>query len=273
MLRFLKRRPTTPPTTTVQLSLVTLCEDGYCAVVGESHYQEALLSTSRICFPGPEGRLTFTAALVPELENPYDSNAIAVYSPEGKLGYFSRGTAIDYRQLFAEVARLGYHGAACEAYLTGGTTDKPSFGVVLHLADADSCLAELRGEGFERDDWDAGNELGESDLGFVRGRHYTSYVDDVKELRRAGREEEAEQLLLELVDATESEDAAQRWGVAPWYYEQLAISYRKRGEVRSEIQILERFARQRHAGGVAPPELLGRLEKARTLVQCEEASL
>ena len=43
----------------------------------------------------------------------------------------------------AEVTRVGYQGGACEAYLTGGETDKPSFGVVLHLADAESCLAEL----------------------------------------------------------------------------------------------------------------------------------
>lgn len=143
MLRFLRKRPTTPPTTTVQLSLVTLCEDGYCAVVGESHYQEALRSTSRICSVGPEGRPTFTAALVPEPENPYDSNAIAVYAPEGKLGYFSRESAIDYRRLFTEVTRLGNHGGACDAYLTGGTADKPSLGVVLRLADAESCLAEL----------------------------------------------------------------------------------------------------------------------------------
>lgn len=101
--------------------------------------------------------------------------------------------------------------------------------------------------------------------GFVRDRHYTSYVDTVKELRRAGHEGEAERLLLELVEATESEDEIERLGVAPWYYEQLAISYRKRGDVRSEIEILERFARQKHAPGVMPSTLLNRLEKARAL--------
>lgn len=127
----------------IELSLVELCGDGYCAVVGESHYQDALRGTSRICTVGPDGRSTFTAALVPEPANPYDSNAIAVYSPEGKLGHFSRETALDYRGLFAEVICLGYHGGACEAHLVGGTFDKPSFGVVLHLADPESCLAEL----------------------------------------------------------------------------------------------------------------------------------
>jgi hypothetical protein len=140
MFSLFKRKP---KKSTIKLSLVTLCEDGYCAVVGESHYQDALRATSHLCSVGLEGRPTFTAVLVPEPDNPYDTNAIAVYSHEGKLGYFSRDSAIAYRELFAEVKRLGYQGGACEAYLTGGEADKPSFGVVLHLADAESCLAEL----------------------------------------------------------------------------------------------------------------------------------
>jgi hypothetical protein len=100
-------------------------------------------------------------------------------------------------------------------------------------------------------------------LGFVRGRYYAEYVEDVKALRRSGRETEAERLLLELIDATEAEARANRWGVAPWYYEQLAISYRKRKDPQSEVDILERYARQMHAGGVMPPELIARLGKAK----------
>jgi len=253
----------------IELSLVELCADGYCAVVGESHYQEALRATSRICSVGLDGNSSFTAALVPEPENPYDSNAIAVYSAEGKLGYLSRESALDYGRLFAELIRRGYHGGACEASLTGGTVDKPSFGVVLRLAHAESCLEELCGEDPESDAVDAISELRASGSGLVRGRHYTSYVEEVKELRRAGHEKDAQMLLRELVDATEAEDATERWGVAPWYYEQLAISYRKSGDVRGEIEILERFARQQHAGGVMPPKLLERLEKARTRDQPE----
>jgi hypothetical protein len=42
-------------------------------------------------------------------------------------------------------------------------------------------------------------------------------VKDVKALRRAGHENEAEALLLRLIDAAEAEAAAERWGVAPWY--------------------------------------------------------
>jgi DNA polymerase III subunit epsilon len=90
------------------------------------------------------------------------------------------------------------------------------------------------------------------------------YLEDVKELRRSGHEHKAESLLLELVEATEAEANSEGLGVAPGYYEQLAIFYRGRGDRVSEVAILERFAQQKHAPGVMPPRLLERLEKART---------
>lgn len=260
MLNLFKKKPKA-----VSLRVIELCDDGYCEVVGESHYQDALRATSTICSPGPEGRGAFTAVLVAEPDNPYDVNAIAIYSPQGKLGHLSRDDAIEYHPVLDEIARLGYQGGACTAYLTGGEPAKPYFGVVLQLADPYTCLAELRGEYSADDGYDM--EEDPSGPGFVRGRHYTEYVEEVKELRRAGHEAEAEKLLLELVDATEAEAQAQRWGVAPWYYEQLAISYRKRKDYLSEIAILERFARQVHAPGAASPQLLERLAKARALAQ------
>ncbi len=129
---------------TISLRLIEFCRDGYCAVVGESHYQDALLATSTICEAGPEGRPTFTAVLIAEPQNPYDPNAIAIYSPHGTLGYLSREDALVYHPVLDEVARLGYDGGACEAYLTGGQPDKPFFGVVLRLAEPSECLAELQ---------------------------------------------------------------------------------------------------------------------------------
>jgi hypothetical protein len=101
------------------------------------------------------------------------------------------------------------------------------------------------------------------DVGFVDGRHFTTYVDDVKTLRRYGADEQAEQLLLRLIDASEQEAHAKGWGVAPWYYEQLAIIYHKRRDHMDEIAILERFAQKPHAPGADPPKLLARLEKTR----------
>lgn len=96
--------------------------------------------------------------------------------------------------------------------------------------------------------------------GFVDGKHFTEYVDEVKRLRRDTKSDEAIGLLLKLVDATEADSIVNGCGVAPWYYEQLAICYRKLGRLNDEIRILERFSQQRHAPGVQPPKLLARLQ-------------
>lgn len=99
--------------------------------------------------------------------------------------------------------------------------------------------------------------------GLVDGRHFTTYVEEVKELE--SRDElQAELLLLRLVDATESESKIKDLGVAPWYYERLAIGYRKSGNHEAEVQILERFAAQEHALGVKPAKLLERLRKLKS---------
>lgn len=124
------------------LSLLELPSDGFCAVAGESHYQEALRATKGICSESFEGRPSFTAALVPERDNQYDGNAVAVYSPQGKLGYLPRDRAYEYRELFSELVKRGYHGGGCAAHLTGGGAGK-SYGVVLRIADPDTCLDEL----------------------------------------------------------------------------------------------------------------------------------
>jgi hypothetical protein len=99
--------------------------------------------------------------------------------------------------------------------------------------------------------------------GLVDGRHYTTYVEEVRALKRAGNLEQAATLLLRLVDATEAEARANRWGVAPWYYEQLAIIYAKQKDLASEISILERYERQTKAAGARPSKLGDRLAKLR----------
>lgn len=130
------------PSKEIALSLFELPSDGFCAVAGESHYQDALRATRSICEGEFEGRPCFTAALVPEPENEYDGNAIAVYSPKGKLGYLPRDRASDYSPLFVELTRRGYHGGGCGAHLTGGEPGK-SFGVVLRLSNVDVCIRAL----------------------------------------------------------------------------------------------------------------------------------
>ena len=97
------------------------------------------------------------------------------------------------------------------------------------------------------------------------GGHYTDYVERVKQLKSENRNEEAIKLLLKLVDETEKEAKSQGegWGVAPWYYEQLAILYRKEKQYDHEVEILERYERQPKAPGTGPEKLAERLMKAR----------
>lgn len=112
---------------------------------------------------------------------------------------------------------------------------------------------------------DLGHTNPVSGPGYFNGRHYTTYVTDVEELKRNGLYDDAELLLIELIYAVEAESRSNNLGVAPWYYEELAKIYRKRKDFPSEILILEKFAKLPHAAGVKTPKLLERLGKARML--------
>lgn len=100
--------------------------------------------------------------------------------------------------------------------------------------------------------------------GFYRGRHYTTYVEEVKAFKRAGDYSRAEALLLALVEAVETEARVKRWGVAPWYYDQLALIYRKTRQPERELQIVERYASHwRPKDGPLPARAVAAIEKAR----------
>jgi len=80
--------------------------------------------------------------------------------------------------------------------------------------------------------------------GFYQGRHYSDYVDQVKALKRdEQRSAEAEELLIGLIDAVETEAAEKRVAMAPWYTEQLAIIYHQQQRYAAELAILERYDR------------------------------
>lgn len=237
--------------------LFALPDEGFMRVVGESHYQPALQQMQRHCVPGVDGRPSFAVTLVLEPDNPHDEHAIAVMSAAGQVGYLPRDDARRYGPTLLALRRAGYDGASCRALLNGGSRDKPSFGVTLCVAYPEDCELQL-GLRSENDD--------KPTAGRVRGRHYTDYVDDVKLLRRNGQDAAAERLLLELVDATEEEARFRGTGVAPWYYEQLAIIYRKRKDPAAEVAILERYGRQPSAPGTGAARLAERLAKAKTLL-------
>jgi hypothetical protein len=99
------------------------------------------------------------------------------------------------------------------------------------------------------------------------GEGYVDEVQRVRELKRQGRLEEAEVLLLETIEATEAESRRMGFGVAPWYYWQLAIVYRKQKRLDDELALLERYDRQIKAPGSRPAKLRERLEKVREMVR------
>lgn len=88
-------------------------------------------------------------------------------------------------------------------------------------------------------------------------------IERIKEDKRIGLVNEAESLLLAEVEHQEDHTRETGLGVAPWYYEQLAIIYSKQHRYADELAILERFGRQHHATGKSTVDLLRRLEMAR----------
>ena len=94
--------------------------------------------------------------------------------------------------------------------------------------------------------------------GFYKGKHFTEYVEEVKSLVRENKLDDAEKLLLALVCATENDSML---GVAPWYYEKLAIIYRKKKDLNAEIGILERYFAVQTISVTSSSKLLARLEK------------
>ena len=101
------------------------------------------------------------------------------------------------------------------------------------------------------------------EAGSVDGRHYTTHVDEVKELKRKGRLAEAEKLLSKLVDAAERQFKIDGYGLPPWYYGELAIIYRRLGQFDDEVDILERYLKR----GGNPSNVEQRLQKARQLAR------
>ncbi len=107
-------------------------------VVGESHYQEALES---ICGGRTENsqRLEVEAFLVPEDDNPHDTNAVRIYIRDQTVGYLDRETARSFREKIAEIGLTGV-AVKCSAIIVGGWDrgggDRGHFGVKLDLPTA-----------------------------------------------------------------------------------------------------------------------------------------
>lgn len=108
-------------------------------------------------------------------------------------------------------------------------------------------------------------DLEDNKPGNYKGRHFTEYRNSILEMKRANENNEAIDLLLNLADAVEAESEAQNCGPAPWYYEQLAILYRKEKQHENEVGILERYLDVCKVygapNGAKHPKLIERYEK------------
>jgi hypothetical protein len=138
-MRLLSRHHNPRSTTVTALELP---EDSRFAVHGESYRQPAIAQTAKIA-RNEGGEKVFRAILVPEPGNQYDSNAIAVYSDVGQLGYLPRDVAREFGPVFEAIESQGCGAGVCTGVLTGGTQDKPSYGVVLRLSGPQDCLREV----------------------------------------------------------------------------------------------------------------------------------
>lgn len=126
-----------------EMNAFRLEDDGtVLEAVGEASYQEPLVRiTGSLAWE--DVRCEVLAALVPEPDNAFDENAIAVQVNAETVGYLSRGDAIDYQPLVGELAAHGMV-ATCEAMICGRSVERggttKNLGIFLHLPSSDDCL-------------------------------------------------------------------------------------------------------------------------------------
>ncbi|MEJ2032613.1 MAG: hypothetical protein P8Y63_06155 [Deltaproteobacteria bacterium] len=96
---------------------------------------------------------------------------------------------------------------------------------------------------------------------------FADKVEAVHRLKREGRHPEAIALLLGFLNKAEREAARAGSGIASWYYEQLAILYRKEEQFVEEVKVLKRYlAIVRKLGTPPAKKLENRLTRAKELL-------
>ena len=141
-----KQPPPAPESVEVDSWIFDDCTE-WIAVVGESHYQAALMKISGST-RWEAVRFECQAALVPEPDNAYDSNAVRVFADcRGDyihVGYLSRGDAADYKDVVLAATR---HDStiACQAHIAGREqgSETANLGIFLELPTVEDCLKQL----------------------------------------------------------------------------------------------------------------------------------
>lgn len=130
LLRRLLHPPEKPPTRSSARPSIL---EPRLSIVGESHYQPALLSITSSS-PGEDVAFDCIAELVPEPTNPHDPHAVMVRI-EGKcVGYLSRQNARRLGPRLKEMLDAGQP-TICSAYIgCKPDTGNPNLGVSLEVA-------------------------------------------------------------------------------------------------------------------------------------------
>jgi hypothetical protein len=202
--------------------------------------------------------------LIREPENLYDKNAVKVIGnwidktmnqKKEQLGYIPSEIAADLAKKYKD-ARIS---ATIKALFIPVGQESP--GIRIDIWGPKSKKKDLINKDikfkFKQNEPD-------SNPGYFQNKHYTEYVETIKDLKRAEKYKEAEKLLLILIKAVEIESEAKDWSLAPYYYRQLAIIYRKQKLYDKEIAILERYIRKNKKWSKDRPfEFIKRIEKAK----------
>jgi len=100
----------------------------------------------------------------------------------------------------------------------------------------------------------------------AKQRSLASVQEEIQGLKRIGNLEKAERLLVQYIAVMESDVQTNQSIPRPWFYEQLAMIYRKRKQYHLECSILEQYAQQSQLSGTMPQPLVERLQKAKGLL-------
>ena len=202
--------------------------------------------------------------LLREPENSYDKNAVKVIGhwvdsvgsqKSAQIGYLPAETALiiskDYKDLKigatikALYAPIGSKGPGIRIDIWGPRAKKE-----------DMVKKDIQFEFIKSEP--------DSKPGYFQNKHYTEYVEIVKDLKRANEYEKAEKLLLILIKAVEAESKANECVPAWGYYEELAIIYRKQKLYDKEIVILEQYIGNKWLKN-EPTDFIERLNKVKKL--------
>jgi hypothetical protein len=114
-------------------------------IVGEANYQPAI---ARACgsTKWEDVHCEITAAVVPEPGNEHDPNAVAIFIGGEKVGYLSRGDALDYQPAIKALRAAGYEAGVCRGCIAGRGPggETMNLGVFLYLAGPNELRDALR---------------------------------------------------------------------------------------------------------------------------------